>query len=98
MNKFVKVLGKRGRVTIPIEIRGAAGFEYNDVLSFELAEDNAVLIRKEKVCDCAEIKPEEKKETLLDFLNGLSPEQQAAVLVHLSIKIAERQGKDNVKV
>jgi len=35
MNKIYKVLGKRGRITIPYEIRMEKGFSYNDILSFE---------------------------------------------------------------
>lgn len=31
-------------------------------------------------------------DTLLDFLNGLSDEQQRAALLHLSVKLAEKQG------
>lgn len=34
MTKLYRVLGKRGRITIPFEIRQRVGFTYNDVLSF----------------------------------------------------------------
>lgn len=98
MEKLVKVMDNRGRVTIPAEIRCAVGFEYNDVLSFEVGEDDTVIIRKEKVCDCYDAEHEEKTESLLDVLNSLSPDQQAAALVHLSIKVAEYQRDNHVKV
>ena len=39
MEKIYRVLGKRGRVTIPYEIRQKVGFSQNDVLSFERSED-----------------------------------------------------------
>ena len=32
MNKTYKILGKRGRITIPFEIRQKLGFAYNDVI------------------------------------------------------------------
>lgn len=32
MNKMYRILGKRGRITIPFEIRKRVGFAYNDVL------------------------------------------------------------------
>ena len=35
MIKMFKILGKRGRITIPYEIRQKVGFAYNDLLSFE---------------------------------------------------------------
>lgn len=37
MTKLYRVLGKRGRITIPFEIRQRVGFTYNDVLSFNLS-------------------------------------------------------------
>ena len=105
--KINKILGKRGRITIPYEIRLKMGFKYNDVVSFEEQDNNTVIIRREKICDGCQsqtscvTKPKkgklrvdaaEDKITLYDFLNGLSPEQQRAALVHLSVKWAASQG------
>ena len=39
MTKLYRVLGKRGRITIPFEIRQRVGFTYNDVLSFTESSD-----------------------------------------------------------
>lgn len=39
MIRLFRVLGKRGRITIPFEIRQRIGFEYNDVLSFTQQDD-----------------------------------------------------------
>lgn len=97
MTKMFRILGKRGRVTIPEEIRKRVGFRYNDVLSFSEAPDGrSVIVKREKICDnCKDItvpKTEANEVTLFDFLNGLSAEQQRAALVHLSVKWAEKQG------
>ena len=97
MTKMFRILGKRGRVTIPEEIRKRVGFRYNDVLSFSEAPDGrSVIVKREKICDnCKDItvpKAEANEVTLFDFLNGLSAEQQRAALVHLSVKWAEKQG------
>lgn len=97
MNKIYKILGKRGRVTIPFEIRQRVGFAYNDVLSFTETEDHrSVIVHREKICDGC--KSAEKKEmdevTLLDFLNSLSDEEQRAALIHLSVRWAEKQNGD----
>lgn len=100
MAKMYRVLGKRGRITIPFEIRQRVGFAYNDVLSFTESEDGrTVVVKREKICnDCKVMQPDADDEvTLFDFLNGLSPKQQRAALVHLSVKWAETQGeKSNV--
>ena len=96
MNKMFRILGKRGRITIPYEIRQRVGFSYNDVLSFtESPDGRTVTVKREKICDnCKGAQPAEQNDevTLFDFLNGLSKDQQKAALVHLSIKWAEKQG------
>ena len=51
MLKIYRVLGKKGRITIPYEIRQRIGFRYNDVLSFTQQNDGSVLVRREKICD-----------------------------------------------
>ena len=98
--KIFRILGKRGRVTIPYEIRQRVGFKYNDVLSFtESPDGRSVIVKRERICDCELNGNNEQKEkkndevTLFDFLNGLSAEQQRAALIHLSIKWAENQTK-----
>lgn len=105
MFKIFRVLGKKGRVTIPFEIRKLVGFKYNDILSFTASDDfNSVTIKKEKICDdCNEepktiTKPPQKEKTddvtLLDFIDNLTPEQQRATLVHLTLKWAEAKGEN----
>ena len=98
--KINKILGKRGRITIPYEIRLKMGFKYNDVVSFEEQDNNTVIIRREKICDgCKKDSPNPVKKptdeiTLLDFLDGLSAAEQRAALVHLSVKWAQLQAGD----
>lgn len=98
MNKLYRILGKRGRITIPFEIRRRVGFAYNDVLSFtENADGRTVVVKREKICDNCKGAPTNAgtdEVTLLDFLNGLSEAEQRAALVHLSIKWAEKQTLD----
>ena len=53
MTKLYRILGKRGRITIPYEIRKRVGFSYNDILSFAEQDDRTVIVRREKLCnDC----------------------------------------------
>lgn len=103
MKKMLRILGKRGRITIPYEIRQRVGFEYNDVLSFTESDDGrTVIVKRERICDCGKNALKDKKNeelTLFEFLNSLSPEQQRAALVHLSVKWAEAQAeKENQEV
>lgn len=95
MFTMYRVLGKRGRITIPYEMRMSVGFKSNDVLSFTKQDDRTIVVRKEKICDNCKEQPSEKDDeevTLLEFLNGLSEEQKKAALVHLSVQWAEKQG------
>ena len=96
MKTIYRILGKRGRITIPFAFRQHVGFQPDDVLSFTIQEDQTVLIKREKVCNnsCTpDPEPEESAGvTLLDFLDSLSAEQQQAAVLHLSAKWAERNG------
>lgn len=93
MIRLFRVLGKRGRITIPFEIRQRIGFKYNDVLSFTQQDDGSVLVRKEKICyNCKESEEDfEDNFTLEDFLDSLSEEEQRDALIHLSLLWAEKQ-------
>ena len=99
--KINKILGKRGRITIPYEIRLKMGFKYNDVVSFEEQDNNTVIIRREKICDgCKNDVPNPVKKptdeiTLLEFLDGLSDAEQRAVFVHLMTKWTDLLGGVN---
>ena len=48
MIKLYRVLGKRGRITIPYEMRRRTGFSFNDVLSFTQQDDGTVVVKREK--------------------------------------------------
>lgn len=99
--KLFRILGKRGRITIPFEIRQKIGFNYNDILSFtENLDGTSVTVKREKICDnCSQHHTEKDDEvTLYDFLNGLSAEQQRAALVHLSVMWAEQQTNMKMEV
>ena len=93
MLRLFRVLGKRGRITIPFEIRQRIGFRYNDVLSFTELDDSSVVIRKEKICDNCKCLEEEFEEnySLEDFLDSLSEEEQRNALLHLSLLWAEKK-------
>lgn len=93
MLKMFRVLGKKGRITIPYEIRQRIGFRYNDVLSFTQQDNGSVLVRREKICDnCIDIVDKcSENITLEDFLDSLSEEEQINALMHLSLLWAEKQ-------
>lgn len=95
MLKMYRVLGKRGRITIPFEMRMSVGFKSNDVLSFTKQDDRTIVVRREKICDnCNEksVSKNDEEVTLLEFLDGLTEEQKNAALVHLSVLWAEKHG------
>ena len=89
MKKLLRILGKRGRITIPYEIRQRVGFAYNDVLSFTESSDGcSVIVRREKLCDNCQGKAAqdmaEDKAMLLELLDSLLTELQKAAFVQLS--------------
>lgn len=87
--KLLRILGKRGRITIPYEIRQRVGFSFNDVLSFTESSDGlAVIIRREKLCDNCQGKSlqamADDRTMLLELLDSLPTELQKAAFVQLS--------------
>ena len=88
-----RVLGKKGRITIPYTIRKRIGFRYNDILSFTEQNDGSVVIKREKICDnCIDMADEYSEDiSLEDFLDSLSEEEQRDALIHLSLLWAEKQ-------
>lgn len=88
MAKMFRILGKRGRITIPYEIRQKVGFTYNDLLSFEeMPDGQSVMIKREKICNHCNFQYAEQseKDSLYSFLDDLSDEQKKATLLHLLI-------------
>lgn len=94
--KIVRILGKRGRITIPYEIRIRNKIGYNDILSFEEKDRNTIIIRKEKLCGghTAECLKDENGISIKDFIDGLSPAQQHEATVYLNLLWAQ---KENVR-
>jgi bifunctional DNA-binding transcriptional regulator/antitoxin component of YhaV-PrlF toxin-antitoxin module len=92
-NPIYKVLGKRGRITIPFEIRQQLGFCYNDIVSFQ-TDGNTVTVKREKLCTGCSVTETEMPidgVTLLEFLDSLSAQEQRAALIHLSVKWAQKK-------
>ena len=97
MTKPIKILGKRGRVTIPFEIRQALGYTDNDILSFTAQPDGTLLVRREKLCDdCGEKQePTEKRtsDSVMELLDSLPDSQQREILIKLSVRWTEKENK-----
>lgn len=104
MYKTYRVLGKRGRITIPYELRMRVGFAANDILSFTIQEDHSVIVKREKICD--NCKPDNNQivdnpsdsVNLMDFLDRLSEEEQRSALIYLSVKWARQNNKGGCKI
>ena len=92
--KIVRVLGKRGRITIPYQIRVRNKIGYNDILSFEEKDSNTIILRKERLCNgCTpECSDEVSDLSIEDFLDSLSTEQQRKATIHLNLLWAQREG------
>ena len=92
--KIVRVLGKRGRITIPYEIRVRTKIGYNDILSFEEKDANPIIVRKEKLCGgCTpECFDETNDISIEDFLDSITPEQQRKATIYLNLLWAKKEG------
>lgn len=90
MNKVFKLIGKRGRTTVPFEIRMKMRLGYNSLVSYELKDEDTLILHKEKICDgCKE--PTIKEATILDVVNSLSDTEQKALYRYLSIRLSKAE-------
>ena len=94
MNKIYRILGKRGRITIPYEIRTKLMFSCNDVVSFEEGDEHTIIVRREKICDhCNKANEEKSKaaelEALLGKLNQMSSSAQETAVHHLARRLSQ---------
>lgn len=87
--KLYRVLGREGKITIPLAMRQHIGFQDSDIVSFELISRDAVLVRRERILSRDGVPIDADMPSLKDFLEGLSEEEQYASLVHLSVLWAE---------
>ena len=72
MTKMFRILGKRGRITIPYDIRQHVGFCQNDVLSFtESPDGSAVIVRREKYATTVRLKGNIKSMWILALRGSL---------------------------
>ena len=91
MKKIKRILGIKGRTTIPFSVRIGVGFKPGDVISFEAQQDGTVLLRKEQPCDrCREqIKEDRRELPLAEVLDGISVAEQKAAFRLLAKRLSE---------
>ena len=90
MEKIYKLIGKKGRTTVPFEIRMKMELGYNSLVSYEMKDDNTVILHKEKVCDGCKTS-DVKEGSLLDVVNSLTDTEQKALHRYLSIKLSNTE-------
>lgn len=54
MESIIRILGKRGRITIPYKMRMMACFKPNDILKFDMLDSDTIVIKREYLCDGCE--------------------------------------------
>ena len=91
--KIFRIIGREGRITIPWAIRRKVGFRPDDVVSFQLVEDDSVLVRRESTCRKEKNPGAGRDAAIKAFLDSLDEKQRYSALVHLSVPWA--QSHDN---
>ena len=84
-----RILGLKGRTTIPFVYRKILGIGYNDILSFTLDVDK-IIVKREKICDNCQNRPLDEVE-LNEFFNSLSTEEKYHALTILSTKLSKER-------
>ena len=84
--KIFRVTGREGRVTIPCDLRTAAGMTSGTIVSFEMVSEDAILVRREQLKDQTEDRSE--MPSLQELLESLTDSQRSAAQCYLSILCA----------
>ena len=87
--KIFRIIGREGRITIPWAIRQKVGFRPDDVVSFQLVEDDGVLVRRESTCRKEKNPGAGRDAAITAFLDSLDEKQRYSALVHLSVLWAQ---------
>lgn len=91
--KIFRIVGREGRITIPWAIRRKINFQPNDVVSFQLMEDDSVLVRRESTCRKEKNPGAGWDAAIAAFLDSLDEKQRYSALVHLSVLWAQSHDK-----
>lgn len=91
--KIFRIIGREGRITIPWAIRRKVGFRPDDVVSFQLMEDDSVLVRRESTCRKEKNPGAGWDAAIAAFLDSLDEKQRYSALVHLSVLWAQSHDK-----
>ena len=91
--KIFRIIGREGRITIPWAIRQKVGFRPDDVVSFQLMEDDSVLVRRERTCGKEKTPSAGRDASIMAFLDSLDEKQRYSALVHLSVLWAQSHDK-----
>ena len=97
----LRVLGKKGRTTIPYAIRTALDFRPGDLISFTVNEDDSITVKQEFLCESESCPigddpdlPTPNVESILEDFSGLSATEQYRVMSTLISAWAGNLKKD----
>lgn len=98
---LLKILGQKGRITIPYQLREKLDWQEGDVITFADMPDGSITMTREFLCDyCGDCSNDssknepiqvEKEPTLQECLDDLSEKEQRDALVYLMTKWAAKQ-------
>ena len=90
--KTLRILGKRGRVTIPQEVRDAIGMARGDVVSFAVVSEDCALVKRERICDNCSTEPPQMIKLLVRAMHHAesSPQSQRAFEFLTSLSHAQQ--------
>ena len=88
-SKIYKLIGRKGKTTLPFEVCKHLNLDHNSLISYELKDENLVILRKERDGGGNEVDANEGN--LVDLVNSLTDTEQRHLLHYLTIIISKKE-------
>lgn len=94
--KTLRIIGKKGRITIPYFLRQQLGIKQGDVISFAAENNDELIVHKERLCNNCLFEKNNMAEAsgpIFDILDSLSEAAKFDLLACLNERWATDQTK-----
>ena len=80
--KTLRILGNKGRTTIPVAIRKMLGINRSDILSFTVIDADTFTVKREKLCNTCKPNTPPSQKQIADFMATMPPSIRENIIAY----------------